>query len=127
MQSLITQIEELRGQGDTKDYWRALDDVIDLIKQHERPVDEVELQRDIQRAVYERLLKKDGSDFITLAILEIVRPYLKQQQPVSAEGLQDKIIEQINKHADRADRFTEVTHVIETRWVYEACGITAKE
>lgn len=94
MHSLIEMAESLKGQGDTKDYWRGVNDVIALIKQHERPVDEAiplhfikENSGGIGWHLISAQYENQYGGLMTVARDEefnSLRPYLKQQQPVSA-------------------------------------------
>ena len=87
MQSLIELLDAERDYRLSPDkHYIAIDRVIALIKQHEQPVDEAALSRLMQEALAEKLAIKCSNTLVDTvwAIMPVIRPYLKQQQPVSA-------------------------------------------
>lgn len=113
MQSLIEAVERLndarhadnaRGDSFVPDKTdKAIDDVIALIEQHERPVDEDKVRNAfIDKGQHLEVEGDNPADEIYLTVdeaIEVVRPYLKQQQPVSVsvdwDALESEIVRAI--------------------------------
>lgn len=101
MQSLINDVKSLDEYGK---YGLLVerDKVIALIKQHERPVDEEQLGHLASKLI--NVVQghiASGATPLRTAICRVLRPYLKQQQPVSAEVVERVAIALYNVHREQ--------------------------